>query len=144
VGFTTDLMTGVAQRLHAAGVGVWKPTGAYLDTEVGIVLGVPSQQPPSLIALAVYRVADDPALSDSVVGLQVRVRGSDEDPRKADDLADGVFDALQGLHGADVNGVRLVYSRRTSMLPLGVDGNGRQERTDNYDLTVHRPSTHRE
>ncbi len=144
MGFTTDLLTGVAQRLNAAGVGVWRPTGTYADTEVAIVLGVPGQSPPAVIALATYRNADHPALSDSTLGMQVRVRGKDADPRNADDLADGVFDVLQGLHGADLNGVRLVYAKRVSTLPLGISEHGRHERTDNYDLTVHRPSQHRE
>lgn len=141
--FTTDLLTGVAQHLAASGVAVWKPSGTYTSVEVGIVLGVPTQSPPSLVALAIYRNTDHPALSDSVVGLQVRVRGSDADPRKADDLADAVFNALQGLR-ATVNGIRISYAKRDSTFPLGIDGSGRQERTDNYSLTVHRPSTHRE
>ncbi|WP_116051679.1 minor capsid protein [Amycolatopsis palatopharyngis] len=143
MGFTTNLLTGIAEHLDAAGAGVWRPTGAYLDAEIGIVLGVPSQQPPSLIALAAYNNSDDPSLSDSSVTMQVRTRGPDADPRKADDLADAVFDALQGLR-ATANGIRVVYSRRISTFPLGIDDNGRHERTDNYDLTVHRPSTHRE
>lgn len=144
MGFTSDLFVGIAQRLDADDVAVWKPTGVYLNNEVGIVLGVPTQQPPSLVALAAYNNIDDPALSDSTVMLQVRTRAAGADPTPADDLADAVFNSLQGLHGATVNGIRIVYSRRTSSYPLGVDGSGRQERTDNYDLTVHRPSAHRE
>ncbi len=143
MGFTSDLLAGIAQKLDADDVAVWKPTGTYLDNEIGIVLGVPTQSPPSLIALAAYNNNDDPALSDSTLMLQARVRGPDADPRKADDLADAVFDALQGLR-ATVNGVRIVYGKRNSTYPLGIDGNGRHERTDNYDLMVHRPSTHRE
>lgn len=144
MGFTSDLLTGIAQRLDADDVAVWKPTGAYTDQEIGIVLGVPTQSPPSLIALAAYNNIDDPALSDSTVMLQVRTRGPNPDPVLADDLADAVFNTLHGLHGAIVNGVRIVYGKRTSTYPLGIDGSGRQERTDNYDLTVHRPSSHRE
>lgn len=144
MGFTTDLLSGIASRLDTAGVAVWRPTGTYDPAEVGIVLGVPTQQPDSLIALAVYTSDDDPSLSDSTLGMQVRLRAPDADTRKADDLADGVFDTLQGLHGATLGPLRLVYARRRSTLPLGIDGKGRHERTENYDLTVHRPSTHRE
>lgn len=142
--FTTDLLTGIAQVLALDGVGVWKPSGTYAADEIGIVLGVPTQDPPSLIAIAAYNAIDDPSLSDSTAQVQFRVRGPSADPGPADDLADGIFDSLQGRHGAVLNGITLVYARRTSTLPLGVDGNGRQERTDNYDLTVHRPSAHRE
>lgn len=143
MGFTTDFLAGVAQLLDTDGVAVWKPTGVYDDNEIGIVIGPPSQSPPSLVALAVYNSVDDPAQSDSTVMLQVRVRAPDDDPRKADDLSDGVFNSLQGVR-TTVNGIRLVYGKRSSSFPLGIDGNGRQERTDNYDLMVHRPSTHRE
>ncbi|SRR6266498_3983455 len=143
MGFTSDLLTGVAQLLDADGVAVWNPFGAYSATEIGIVIGVPSQDPPSLVALAVYNNVDDPAASDSTVMLQVRVRAPDDDPRKADDLADGVFNSLQGMR-ATLNGIHIVYARRNSSYPLGIDSNGRQERTDNWDLVVHRPSTHRE
>lgn len=144
MGFTSDLLTGVAQLLDIETAAVWKASGAYTDAEIGIVLGVPTQSPPSQVALAAYNTSDDPALSDSVVQMQVRFRGADADVRKVEDLADAVFGALQGLRGTTVGTGRLVYSRRHSTLPLGVDGNGRFERADNYTLTVHRPSTHRE
>lgn len=143
MGFTSDLLAGVAQLLDADGVAEWKPSGAYDDSEIGIVIGPPSQSPPSLVALAVYNSSDDPAASDSTVFLQVRTRAPDDDPRKAADLDDGVFDALQGLR-ATINGIRVVYGKRNSSSPLGVDGTGRQERTSNYELMVHRPSPHRE
>lgn len=144
MGFTEDLLVGVAQLLAAREVAVWKPVDPYNDDEVGIVLGVPTQSPRSLVALAAYSNVDDPALSDSTVGVQVRVRGPGANPTPADDLADAVFDELQGYRGDLPNGIHVVYGKRTSTYPLGLDGNGRQERTDNYDLTVHRPSAHRE
>lgn len=143
MGFTSDLLVGVAQLLDADGVAVWDPTGTYANTDVGIVIGPPSQSPPSLVALAVYNSSDDPATPDSTVFLQVRTRAPDDDPRKADDLDDGVFNALQGLR-ATINGIRLVYGKRNSSAPIGIDSNGRQERTSNYELMVHRPSPHRE
>ena len=110
--FTTDLLTGLAQLLALDGVAVWQPAGAYADDEVGIVLGVPTQSPASLIAIAAYNAIDDPALSDSTAQVQFRFRGPDADPGPADDLADGVFNSLQGRHGAVLNGITLVYARR--------------------------------
>jgi hypothetical protein len=144
MGFTADLLTGLATLLDADGVAVYKPTEPYAADEVGIVFGVPTQDPPSLIALAVYNNTDDPALSDSRPMVQFRIRGASADPTGADDLADAVFDRLQGFRGDLPNGVHITYASRNSTFPLGIDGNGRQERTDNYDLTVHRPSAHRE
>lgn len=143
MGFTRDLLEGLAQLLDSATVAVWKPTGAYTEDQVGIVIGVPTQSPRSLVALAAYGNVDDASLSDSTVQVQMRLRSAGADPGPADDLADEIFDALQGLR-ATLNGIAVVYAKRVSTYPLGLDGNGRQERTDNYDLTVHRPSTHRE
>lgn len=144
MGFTADLLAGLATRWHDEAIAVYRPTSAYSADETAIVFGVPGQNPPRQIALAVYNNTDDAALSDSVVLLQVRVRGADADPFGADDLADAVFDDLQGFIGNLPNGIRVVYAKRNSTFPLGIDGNGRQERTDNYELTVHRPSAHRE
>lgn len=141
--FESDLLAGVAQLLDADNVAVWNPTGTYADSEIGIVIGPPSQSPPSLVALAAYNNSDDPSGSDSTVFLQVRSRAPDDDPRKASALSSGVFNSLQGLR-ATVNGIRIVYGKRNSSAQLGIDGNGRQERTDNYELMVHRPSPHRE
>src|SRR6266545_3974652 len=118
MGFTTDLLTGVAQLLDAETAAVWDPYGTYAADQIGIVLGVPTQSPDSLIALSAYGNIDDAALSDSTVQVQVRLRGPDADPRPADDLADAVFDALQGKHGAMLGPVRLVYARRNSTFPL--------------------------
>lgn len=141
--FESDLLAGVAELLAADGVAEWDPTGTYTDNEIGIVIGPPSQSPASLVALATYNNSDDPGGADSTVFLQVRSRAPDDDPRKANALSGGVFNSLQGLR-ATVNGIRIVYGKRNSSAPLGVDGNGRQERTDNYELMVHRPSPHRE
>lgn len=144
MGFTADLLAGLATRWHDEAIAVYRPTGVYGAAETAIVFGVPGQNPPAQIALAVYNNTDDATLSDSVVLLQVRVRGADADPVGADDLADAVFDDLQGFIGNLPNGIRIVFAKRNSTFPLGIDGNGRQERTDNYELTVHRPSAHRE
>ncbi|MEV6413845.1 minor capsid protein [Kribbella sp. NPDC051718] len=144
MGFTTDLLTGLATRWHNAGIAVYQATGAYAANDIAIVLGVPGQNPAAQIALAVYNNGDDATLSDSTPMVQVRFRGQNADPVGADDLADAVFDDLQGFTGNLPNGIRVVFAKRNSTFPLGIDGNGRQERTDNYELTVHRPSAHRE
>ena len=54
------------------------------------------------------------------------------------------FAALQGLGDVDLApGVRLHIAERASGVPLGEDANGRAEWSDNYQLTVDRPSAHR-
>lgn len=139
---SVQLMLGVAAHLDARGVGVWREAGGYTSGETPIVLRAFPSAPDRGIALATYAIDDDPTLSDSVTGLQVRTRGT-KDPRVVDDIADAVFDELQNLRDVTLGTVRIVQIRRTSSAPLGADGNGRWERVDNYRVDHHRPSPHR-
>lgn len=142
--FTDDLLTGVAAYLAAGGVGTWRPSGVYLLTDVRpiIITAVPAS-PDEVIVLTPYTVSDDYSLSDSVQGVQVRTRGT-RDPRTVQAVDDDVFGRLHGAHGVTLpGGLRLVACERQSGTPLGVDGNGRHERSSNYYLTVNRPTLHR-
>lgn len=144
MGYTRDALDGLARILAAAGAGVYRDSGVYAAGETGIIVGTVPQSPPRMIALIPYPLTDDPTLSNSVMGLQIRTRSAGSDPRDAFDLADDVFDALQGLGDVDLApGVRLHIAERASGVPLGEDANGRAEWSDNYQLTVDRPSAHR-
>lgn len=144
MGFSDQLLSGVAQYLVIGGVGTWRPDGAYLPADVDPIIrtSVPGT-PDRVIVLTPYTVSDDVSLSDSVQGLQVRLRGT-KDPRTVESMEDAVFDRLHGAHGVTLpGGLRLVMAERKSGTPLGTDGNGRHQRTSNFHLTVHRPSAHR-
>lgn len=136
------MLDGLGQLLEDSGVGVWSTSGGYADSDVAIVLTNPPPSPDRAVALIPYPVDDDPTLSDSTVGIQVRTRGT-ADPTVAADLDDDVFDALQNLAGTDVGGVRVTGVRRVSGVSLGEDKNGRYERTSNYYFRIWRPSPHR-
>lgn len=143
--FTDDLLGGLAQILADAGVGRWNPDGAAYTGEgpPPIVIGSVPGQPDQVITLAAYPVDDEVELNDSTIGVQARARG-DRDPRTVDALDDDVFDKLHGLANLTLStGVRVVQIYRTSGTPLGVDGNGRHERTSNYYVQAARPSAHR-
>ena len=143
-GFETNLLTGVAQLLAAAGVGVWRDTGAYAATETGIVLDVIPQDPDQIITLSDYDISDDPTLSDSVIAVQVRTRWGGQDPRPVKDLDGAIFDALHGLESVTLTGgVHVVSLVRRSGVSLGQDTNNRWMRSANYYATVWRPSTNR-
>lgn len=143
-GYTTNLLTGLAQHLAAAGVGVWNPAGVYTAGQAGIVLGAVPPAPDRIITLTGYGVTDDPTLADTVTGVQVRCRWAGADPRLVDDLADQVFDLWQGSGPLTLStGVRVLLLQRRSSTSLGTDGNGRWSRADNFYVTTHRPSTHR-
>lgn len=142
MGFTGDLMAGLAGFLAAQGVGVWRATGVYTSTEVGIVLDVVPANPTQVVTITPYAASDSPDLSDSELSVQIRVRGT-TDPRTAYDLDDRVFEAMQNLPRTVLGGVTVVGAWRTSGGYLGVDGNARHERSSNYRLLVHRPSPYR-
>lgn len=142
-GFETSLLTGIAQMLAGAGVGVWRSTGAYTATETGIVFDVIPQAPDQAITLTDYPVSDDPTLSDSVIGVQVRTRWGGQDPRPVKDLDGAVFDALHGLESVTLGGVHVVSMVRRSGVSLGQDTSNRWMRSSNYYATVWRPSPNR-
>lgn len=143
--FDTDLATGVAVLLDAASIGTWKPTGVYASGDTAIVLDELPQAPDAAIALAVYPITDDPALSDSVAGLQVMTRAGGQDPRVVRGIASSVFDQLHGLYGYALStGIRVVNIERRGGASLGKDSLNRWGRVDNYYVTCWRPSTHRQ
>lgn len=145
-GFQANLATGLAVYLAAAGIGAtWDPAAAYTDAQTGIVLGTIPTTPDRIITLSVYGVEDDPDLSDSVLGVQVRCRWAGEDVRLVDDLADSIYMLLHGkTDWALAAGVYIVLCHRNSgPASLGQDANNRWSNTQNFYCTVHRPSTNR-
>lgn len=141
--FTGDLLDGIAQVLADGGAGTYRSNGsAYLPSETAIVFAAMPQTPDRVIALATYTVTDDASLSDSVVGLQVRCRGG-ANPHDVEAVAGSVFDLLHGRTAYQAGTVRIVQSLHQSGAPLGRDDSNRWERSENYYLTVHRPSAHR-
>ncbi|RSD22007.1 minor capsid protein [Amycolatopsis eburnea] len=141
--FSEDLLKGLAAFLDAAGVGTYRGDGsAYLPSETAIVFAAMPSSPDRAIVLSDYPVADDASLSDSVVGMQVRCRGG-ADPNDVKHVADAVFDVLHGKYAFDLGPVHVVEALRRSGVPLGRDDSNRWEHSDNYYLTVHRPSANR-
>lgn len=141
--FTGNLLNGMAQLLATGGAGTYRSDGtAYLPGETAIVLGAMPQTPDRAIVLSDYPVTDDPSLSDSVIGLQVRTRGG-TDPHDVKAIAGAVFDLLHGATAYQAGTVHVVQSLRQGGGPLGRDDSNRWEHSENYYLTVHRPSTHR-
>lgn len=143
--FTTNLLTGMAEHLAAAGAGTWRPDGtAYQPGETAIVLRDIPQQPDRLITLAPY-VLDGTAfrgLADHQTAVQVRIRGT-QDPRICNEIGDAVFDALDSLADVVWHGIAVVQVWRQSYTSLGQDTNLRWEASHNYYLDVMRPTTYR-
>lgn len=94
------------------------------------------------VTLADYPVSDDPSLSDSVIGVQVTIRCTDKAKAKA--ITSDLFNLFHGRWGGTLGSVRLVSAARRSGASLGQNASGRIGRTENYYLTVHRPSANRQ
>ena len=94
------------------------------------------------VTLADYPLTDDPSLSDSLVGVQVTIKSDRQDRVKA--IAADVFDVVQGLWGVRRGGVTVVHAGRSSGTNLGQDSSEREMRSDNYQMTVNRPSPNRQ
>lgn len=143
-GYEEQLFEGLATLLAGAAVGEFSPSGAYATGAIAITDKILPASPDSAIALAQYVVADDPTLSDSVIGLQVRTRAAGEDSRLVDRLAGAVFNQLHGLADFDIaDGIRIVFAERRSGTTATRDELRRWSRIDNYYLTLWRPSPHR-
>ncbi|RLK13326.1 hypothetical protein DER29_4344 [Micromonospora sp. M71_S20] len=141
-GWTSRLLAGLAEHLQAAGIGIYRASGVYQASEVGIVIrGIPTS-PDRIITLAPYVVASPPGMADIRQGVQIRCRGT-KDPRVVEDLADAAFDALDSAHGLVWGGIPIVQVYRQSYAALGADTNGRWETSSNYYVEAMRPTAHR-
>lgn len=142
-GWTSLLIVGIAERLHTAGVGIWRETGAYGAGETAIVIrGIPDA-PDRIITIADYPVPTDlRGMQDHTIGLQFRLRGTN-DPRVCSDLGDAIFAELDSLGRATLNGIAVVDAWRQSYTSLGQDANRRWEASHNYYFAAMRATTTR-
>jgi len=144
MGFTVDLVTGLAEYLAAGGVGEWNADLAANPSgdQVAIVVGPNLPQTPDrVVCLTPYPLVDEPGMSEVTVGVQVRCRGT-VDPRVAEDLADAVYDRLHGATQLTLGAVPVAQVWRASSAVLGPDSNHRHERSDNYYLQANRDAPH--
>lgn len=109
---------------------------AYAETLVGVYYGSIKERPDRAVGVRMYLPEDDRVTGLAVRRVQVRYRGSRGDPTGADTLADAGFARLHTL--SRVGGIS--DSRRLSSSgPLGADTNGREERTDNFEIILDNP-----
>lgn len=130
------LTNAVCALLDSLGLGEWRPAGpVYTAAETGIFYGAIGATPDRAIGVSVYATDDDVVTGEATRWAQLRYRGPRNAPNGADTIAGAVFTAVHGTYHA--GGIaRLV---RTSSAPLGADGNGRQERADNYQIILDNP-----
>ncbi|UVK61349.1 tail terminator [Microbacterium phage Gingerbug] len=130
------LVRGVGETLAAESFLAWVDPdgdGAYTDAQAGLYLGAVPSTPRRAVAMNSYTVAMHPT---PIVGVQFHFAAYDPDDLTA--MAQAVSDVLEGRWGGMLGTVRLVASAWQSGTSLGQDANGREQRTENYYLTIAR------
>lgn len=136
-----ELAKYLAENPNAAHPLTFKPTGDYADTETGIyAITAPLKRDRRSVVIAPFPGEDDPAYGDSVVSIQLDFYGT---RREVTRMIDDAFDRLQGFYDGRIGPIDVQGIDRTSGANLGLDEAGNLRRTENYDLAVYRPSSHR-
>ena len=108
----------------------WLDGPPYPKSSIGVHYGTVDEQTDRAVGIRAYSASDDSDLHSRRV--QLHIRGGRGDPSGADRIADVIFLVLhERLRGAGIASIR-----RTSFAPLGADVNGREERTENYFITL--------
>ena len=140
MGFNKALIEQTAAVLVAAGVG---KTIGFTTNDVAVVSDVLPQSPDKAIAISTYPVQDD-ATTDSIIGVQLRIRGKANDRASGKDISDACFDTLHGIENVVWADIPIVRIWHQSGANLGPDANNRLETTSNYYIQLTRPGPNRE
>lgn len=129
----SQLTVALAEILGAIEGWEWRVGGPKYDGQsVAIYYGPIDDSPDRAVGVRVYAGDDDAQSYLSTRRAQLRFRGEKNRRDGADVLAGEAFAALHGL--SRVGGISGI--RRISMSPLGADDNNRDQRTDNYEITL--------
>ena len=134
--YEENVTTAVAEVLAAAGVGRWDPMGVYGPGPVAaIYIRAAPDVPWPIITLSTYPVQVAVAPDDSILGLQIRTRTPNRDPRHTDRLDSLVLKTLHGKRGGALAGYRITQILFQSGASTGQDGSERWGRSANYYIT---------
>jgi hypothetical protein len=140
--FTSDLLTGLAAYLAAAGIGVtYRPTTPYLPGETGIFFGQYPTTPDRCVVLTAYVASDEAKVALSHIRVEFAFRGVANNSLDVGDLGDSVFNVLQGAENLTFGTAHVVQAWRVISAATGVDGNKRSQRSDSFELDVDVPVT---
>lgn len=89
-----------------------------------------SATPDQGVGITVYATTDDPDVLTRRV--QFWSRGQPNDTFGPDRIAQLIYERLHWRH----HDTLIARARRLSIAQLGLDGNGRDERTDNYEIIL--------
>lgn len=106
------------------------PDDPYTGDDVAVFYGALAEAPHRAVGIRTYG-GTDPLVYGPQRRVQIRSRGMPDDPDGADDLAGLVLAVLQGYTGRGIS-----HIARQNFGPLGADANRREERSDNYIITL--------
>jgi len=140
--FENTLLNALGEYLDSAGAGLWDPDTPYQPTDTAITTDTLPLKVDKAIVMTLYPVQDE-GTTDSIVGLQLRIRGKPNDRTSSKTILDNCFDALHGLQDVELGGIPVIWVWRQSGANLGPDSSDRLEHTANYYLQLTREGTHR-
>ncbi|SNS43700.1 hypothetical protein SAMN06309944_0252 [Micrococcales bacterium KH10] len=134
-----DLTKGLGGWLAAQGIGAWNENGIYAPTDTAIVVGLLPAKNDTAIALTPYPVQSKPGQTDTIIGVQARIRAGTRHPLGATGISEQIFDVLDGARHQTMNGVHVTLAWRTISTPPAPDENGRPVLADTYYFHAARP-----
>lgn len=127
--FTSDLLLGLSAYVTAHGV-----------TAPGYMKALPTT-PDRCFSITAYSTSDEPKVAATRVRVQFQFRGIVNNSLDVDDLADDVFNLLQGAEDLTFGTAHVAQMFRVSSSQDGVDANKRNGRFDSYELDLDVPVT---
>ncbi len=134
-----DLTNGLCAWLAAQGVGVWNEGGVYNPSDTAIVVGLLPQKNDTAITLTPYVLQSKPGQTDTLVGVQVRIRAAGRHPLGATGISEAIFNVLDGARHITLGGIHVTLAWRTISTPPAPDENGRPVLSDTYYFHAARP-----
>ena len=127
-----ELTVAICQLLGELPGWSWSTTGTYPADRVGVFYGAIPDAPDRAVGVRVYGGTDDPVVYSPTRSVQLLIRGARNQPDSADQMAALAFLLMQGrMRNGGIN-----HIQRSSFGPLGADGNGREERSENYLISI--------
>lgn len=134
-----QVIDAVGTRLMGAGVGYWPgPAGTY-PTNAGRPIFAKRLRPKPDTAIAVTTYGTDLDPNPDLPTIRVRVQVRTRAPLDADPIGDQIIQALHGQHHQEWAGLPVNRCIHLSTAQLGANQAGLDERTDNFELTIHPP-----
>ncbi|MEA1264159.1 minor capsid protein [Microbacterium sp. STF-2] len=126
----SELKTRLCEILGSIPGFEWSTTAAYGADSIGVWFGRIGDVPDRAVGVRLYGGSDDDDLKARKA--QIWVRGARGERDSADDIADAVFARFNNLsREGGVLGIR-----RESMSDHGADDNDRDQRSENYTITL--------